>query len=563
MKRWFILAIVLLLGGAAIFCSERRKVDVPAGPAAVLYLIADTEQELTRMPARFTRMSDADEIVIGNQIARSYERGYQDSDPEHAEVRRYVEGVGARLATHAHRKLPYKFHYLPDPWMINAFALPGGHVYIGEGLLSIMDSEDELAAVLGHEIEHIDHYHCAERVQQEQALHQIPLGGFLSLPIEVFEAGYSKNQELEADREGTRLSVEAGYSPHGAIRMFETFERLYQEYHVKSKTPQQELTQTALDTLEGYFRSHPLPSERIAQIQRMIADERWQAVPERDLQVAYIFWAHRAENAFSEHQYERAAQLAERSLKVKPNRNALQIVAKAEFAQAHFETAARHYRQLLDLGDPQINDARSFAIALAVSDRRTARAQFQQWMNAIKGVEPKGLEVSLAGLSLLSGDSEPAKRQAALARRDAQINTSAWAPEALAELAWWYYLSGDYTSAHDLIHDAVDLRPSEEHFAMLQAWIDLQQRHLADASKSLSNIQNTFVQESEMAQAVLYWQEQYNDRALARFEIAVVNEPEWQNPVWVRALYSPLVVESVEQMQRESERRKKKTVALR
>jgi predicted Zn-dependent protease len=563
MKRWFILAIVLLLGGAAIFWSERRKVDVPAGPAAVLYLIADTEQELTRMPARFTRMSDADEIAIGNQIARSYERGYQDNDPEHTEVRRYVETVGARLATHAHRKLPYKFHYLPDPWMINAFALPGGHVYIGEGLLSVMDSEDELAAVLGHEIEHIDHYHCAERVQQEQALHQIPLGGFLSLPIELFEAGYSKNQELEADREGTRLSVEAGYSPNGAIRMFETFEALYQEYHVKSKTPQQELTQTALDTLEGYFRSHPLPSERIAQIQRMIADERWQAVPERNLQVAYIFWAHRAENAFSEHRYEKAAQLAERSLKVKPNRNALQIVAQAEFAQAHFETAARHYRQLLDLGDPQIKDARSFAIALALSDRRTAIAQFQQWMNAINGVEPKGLEVSLAGLSLLSGDSAPAKRQAALAQRDAQINSSAWAPEALAELAWWYYLSGDYTSAHDLIHDAIELRPSEEHFAMLQAWIDLQQRHLAEASKSLSDIQNASLSEKDMAQAVMFWQEQYIDQALARFEIAAISQPEWRNPVWVRALYSPLVAESVEQMQRETEHRKKKTVALR
>jgi hypothetical protein len=52
--------------------SEHRKVDVPPGPAALLYLIADTEQELTRMPVRFTRMSDEEEIRIGNEIARSY-----------------------------------------------------------------------------------------------------------------------------------------------------------------------------------------------------------------------------------------------------------------------------------------------------------------------------------------------------------------------------------------------------------------------------------------------------------------------------------------------------------
>ena len=120
--------------------------------------------------------------------------------------------VGRSWPRDAHRKLPYKFHYIPDPIFINAFALPGGHVYVGAGLLELMDSEDELAAVLGHEIEHIDHYHCAERVQREQALRKIPLGGLVALPVEVFEAGYSKDQELEADREGTRLAVEAGYS---------------------------------------------------------------------------------------------------------------------------------------------------------------------------------------------------------------------------------------------------------------------------------------------------------------------------------------------------------------
>jgi predicted Zn-dependent protease len=112
--------------------------------------------------------------------------------------------------------LPYRFHYVPERYFINAFAVPGGHVYVGEGLLALMDSEDELAAVIGHEIEHIDHYHCAERVQQQQALRKIPLGELVALPVEIFEAGYSKDQELEADREGTRLSVQAGYSPNGA-----------------------------------------------------------------------------------------------------------------------------------------------------------------------------------------------------------------------------------------------------------------------------------------------------------------------------------------------------------
>src|SRR6266568_7258056 len=263
MKRWIALSIILLLGLAAIVVSERRKVDVAAGPDALLYLVADTEQELTRMPVSFTKMSDQEEIGIGNQLAQSYELQREaKKDPEIVEIETYLNQVGSRLAVHARRKLPYKFHYIPDDGFVNAFALPGGHVYIGSGLLAMMDSEDELASVIGHEIEHIDHYHCAERAQQERALHRIPLGELLSLPIELFEAGYSKDQELEADREGTRLAVESGYSASGAIRMFETFQRLFDEYHARSKTPQDELSGVMRDTLEGYFRSHPLPAER-------------------------------------------------------------------------------------------------------------------------------------------------------------------------------------------------------------------------------------------------------------------------------------------------------------
>ena len=138
MKHRATLAALVLLGIAAIFVSERRKVDVPAGPGAALYLIADTEQELTRMPASFTRMSDTDEIAIGNQLAKSYDPGNRYiSDPDQSEIQNYVSSVGARLAVRAHRRLPYRFHYLRDPEMINAFALPGGHVFLGPGLLSI------------------------------------------------------------------------------------------------------------------------------------------------------------------------------------------------------------------------------------------------------------------------------------------------------------------------------------------------------------------------------------------------------------------------------------------
>jgi predicted Zn-dependent protease len=163
--------------------------------------------------------------------------------------------------------------------MINAFSLPGGPVYIGEGLLDLMTSEDELAAVLGHEIEHIDHYHCAERVQIEARLRNLKLGivgAILQIPLQVWEAGYNKDEEFEADREGMRLAVLDGYSPYGAVTLFERFGKLHDEYVIHSQSPEEELSQLAIQSLQGYFRSHPLPSERLAQANSLIAQDGWQ-----------------------------------------------------------------------------------------------------------------------------------------------------------------------------------------------------------------------------------------------------------------------------------------------
>ena len=93
--------------------------------------------------------------------------------------------------------------------------------------MTLMQSEDALAAVLGHEVEHVDLRHCAERVQTEQRLRNLgPLGDLLGLPVEIFIAGYSKDQEIEADRNGTALAVEAGYSPLGILQLFKEFARL-------------------------------------------------------------------------------------------------------------------------------------------------------------------------------------------------------------------------------------------------------------------------------------------------------------------------------------------------
>jgi len=291
MKRPATFFVVLLVGVSALFFSQRRRESTPVTANAVVAIAADAQRDLTRAPMRLTRLSDSDEIAVGRELALQYAHPEDKLTPQENGLENYVRRVGDSVALHAHRRLPYTFHVVPDRAMINAFSLPGGPVFVGEGLLDLMTSEDQLANVLGHEIEHIDHYHCAERVQVEARFRNLNLdilGALLQIPFSVWEAGYNKDEELEADREGMRLAVLGGYSPYGAVTLFEKFSKLRSEYVIHARSPEDELSQLAIQSLEGYFRSHPLPSERLAQANSLIAHEGWQDhKAERPFRVEY------------------------------------------------------------------------------------------------------------------------------------------------------------------------------------------------------------------------------------------------------------------------------------
>ena len=279
MKRVAAFVVVLFAGVAGLYFSQRRHESTPVSANAVVAMAADAQRDLTRAPMRLTRLSDDEEIAVGKELAEQYSGNADKLSPEQQALEEYVRRVDGSVALEAHRRLPYSFHLLADPAMINAFSLPGGPVYVGEGLLDLMTSEDQLAAVLGHEIEHIDHYHCAERVQIEARLRNLKLGivgALLQIPLEVWEAGYNKDEEFEADREGMRLAVLTDYSPYGAVSLFEKFGKLHDEYVIHARSPEEELSQLAIQSLQGYFRSHPLPSERLAQANNVIAQEGWQ-----------------------------------------------------------------------------------------------------------------------------------------------------------------------------------------------------------------------------------------------------------------------------------------------
>ncbi len=175
----------------------------------------------------------------------------------------YIDKVGQRVAAKSSREeIQYQFTVLNDD-IINAFALPGGFIYITRGMLAHMNSESELAAVLGHEIAHVTEKHALRRetrskgigvlntvlaaVSGQPALYELGnmFGGVLL-------SGYSREFELEADEVGARFMAKAGYSP---LAMLDTIEILKDKDRV-------EITQARLENRDpavyhGFLSTHP------------------------------------------------------------------------------------------------------------------------------------------------------------------------------------------------------------------------------------------------------------------------------------------------------------------
>ncbi len=180
----------------------------------------------------------------------------------------YVEGVGGRLAAQAKRDLPYEFHVLNSS-VPNAWALPGGKIVINRGLLNELNSEAELAAVLGHEIVHADAAHGA-RQQSKGMLTQVGMMAAMiygasqaksemgqqiammvpQLGAQLITTKYSRDAERESDLYGMQYMSAAGYNPQGAVELQETFVKLSEGRRS--------------DWLSGLFASHPPSPERVA-----------------------------------------------------------------------------------------------------------------------------------------------------------------------------------------------------------------------------------------------------------------------------------------------------------
>jgi predicted Zn-dependent protease len=218
-----------------------------------------------------TLMSEAQEISLGKESDGQIrqEMGlYEDAD-----LQRYVSDIGLRLAKLSERpNLPWQFAVVDQP-AVNAFALPGGYIYVTRGILPYLDSEAELAGVLGHEIGHVTARHAAQQYTRQigGTVGLIALGVFVPAARPFGQASqeamgllflkYGRDDELQADALGVRYSSLGNWDPEGVPGMLTTLGRLDEAAGDRKGVP-------------NFLATHPDPLARVNEIRPAVDKAR-------------------------------------------------------------------------------------------------------------------------------------------------------------------------------------------------------------------------------------------------------------------------------------------------
>lgn len=225
-------------------------------------------------------LSETDEMNLGRETdVRIIQEYGLHEDPK---LTAYLNDLCQRLGKISHRpNLTYHFKIL-DASVVNAFAVPGGYVYFTRGILATVNSEAELAGLIGHEIGHITARHSAKQISKAQ-LAQLGLGvgavltesipilsGLAQVGVGMLFLRFSRDNEREADNLGVEYSSKAGYDANQMADFFETLERMN--------------ASSDRSGLPGWFSTHPSPENRVQAV-RMLAKEWQQKIDLKDLKI--------------------------------------------------------------------------------------------------------------------------------------------------------------------------------------------------------------------------------------------------------------------------------------
>jgi predicted Zn-dependent protease len=254
-------------------CSRLLLALVIAAVGVIAYM-SRTEVNPVTGEKQHVALSVDQEKVLGLEAAPEMAAKMGGVVPEGDPQAQLVKQVGRKVVSSGDAaRSPYvdsfDFHLLADPQTINAFALPGGQIFITKGLLDQMQTEAELAGVLGHEVGHVIHRHAAEQIAKSQ------LGGALAQAVgvaasdgsdggqraamiaamvnQVVQLRYGRADESESDRYGIDAMASAGYDPEAMLEVM----RILAQAGGGQRQPE-------------WLSSHPLPETRIAEIEEYL-----------------------------------------------------------------------------------------------------------------------------------------------------------------------------------------------------------------------------------------------------------------------------------------------------
>lgn len=275
-----------LLNGFSLSYDEGRRPGIGCNPRIMmaLLIIGGTlayhylgttayQNEFTGRTQRLAYATAQEEVALGLQSAPMMIRqmGGHSRDPK---AQGLVERVGTKLVQSTLAKQTeynFDFHLLGDTQTINAFALPGGQIFITEALLRLLKNEDQLAGVLGHEIGHVVGRHSNEQMATTKLWSGLAQGAGILLSDGQSNAGaqiaqavanfrvmkYGRDDELESDALGVRFLIEAGYNPEAMVGVMEILAK------AANGNRQPEMLST-----------HPNPENRAEKIRELIAQYR-------------------------------------------------------------------------------------------------------------------------------------------------------------------------------------------------------------------------------------------------------------------------------------------------
>ena len=268
---WRVTLLLALLGalGAGLWLAGRGTAPGRRDLDAVVTVGGDLVRDAIHPAIDLTRLGSAEEIRLGKAIDGEI-RARMDVGPGDA-TSRYLQRVTDLVAGGVRRReIRYQVAVVRSP-EINAFAVAGGYVYVTEGMLGFVQNEAELAAVIGHEVSHVDLLHCVERLQFEQAAGKVApdLALLARLGYEVTLRGFSEEQELAADAAGALLAGQASYDPWQAEDFVARM--LSRERPAKpSRNPVKEVTRAVPGALGRYLATHPPADQRMETVRRTL-----------------------------------------------------------------------------------------------------------------------------------------------------------------------------------------------------------------------------------------------------------------------------------------------------